>query len=199
MGESVGAKLKHMESPFVTARPTRRRSFSTGSSSTKTDSGSSPRTTTTRVRHSSCWSSRSRRRISSSTRRTWSAPRYRSSPSSTAGRRWGRWSRPLGIPEGNLVATLGRYNEFAAKGEDRLPQERGSSSPLQDSGPWAAFDLSLGKAMYAGFTIGGMATSVDGEVLDGSGAPISGLYAAGACCGQHRAGRKGVRQRNPAR
>ncbi|WP_290725655.1 FAD-binding protein, partial [Gordonia sp. UBA6683] len=51
----------------------------------------------------------------------------------------------------------------------------------QDKGPWAVFDMSLGKAMYAGFTLGGMATSVDGEVLDASGTAIPGLYAAGAC------------------
>ncbi len=35
--------------------------------------------------------------------------------------------------------------------------------------------------MYAGFTMGGMATSLDGEVLDESGGSvIKGLYAAGA-------------------
>jgi succinate dehydrogenase/fumarate reductase flavoprotein subunit len=87
----------------------------------------------------------------------------------------------LGIPEGNLVATLDRYNEFAAKGEDPDFHKSEEFLAPQDSGPWAAFDMSLGKAMYAGFTIGGMATSVDGEVLDVNGAPISGLYAAGAC------------------
>lgn len=35
--------------------------------------------------------------------------------------------------------------------------------------------------MYAGFTMGGLATSVDGEVLNAEGRPVPGLYAAGAC------------------
>jgi len=87
----------------------------------------------------------------------------------------------LGIPEGKLVATLDRYNEHAAKGEDPdFHKQPGFLAP-QDHGPWAAFDLSLGKAMYSGFTVGGLATSVDGQVLRDDGSPITGLYAAGAC------------------
>lgn len=39
----------------------------------------------------------------------------------------------------------------------------------------------LGKAMYAGFTLGGLATSVDGQVLRDDGAVVAGLYAVGAC------------------
>ena len=87
----------------------------------------------------------------------------------------------LGIPADRLQASLDRYNENAARGED--PDFHKSSEYLapQDHGPWAVFDLSLGKAMYAGFTMGSMATSLDGEVLDDSGAVIPGLYAAGAC------------------
>lgn len=87
----------------------------------------------------------------------------------------------LGIPEGKLVATLQRYNEFAARGEDPDFHKQPEFLAPQDTGPWAAFDLSLGKAMYSGFTVGGLATSVDGEVLDERGTPIPGLYAAGAC------------------
>ncbi|MFT3898685.1 MAG: FAD-binding protein [Gordonia sp. (in: high G+C Gram-positive bacteria)] len=89
--------------------------------------------------------------------------------------------KDLGIPAGNLVETLGNYNEHAAKGEDPEFHKGEEFLAAQDQGPWAAFDMSLGKAMYAGFTIGGMATSVDAEVLDESGKPIPGLYAAGAC------------------
>ncbi|GAC67047.1 FAD-binding protein [Gordonia soli] len=87
----------------------------------------------------------------------------------------------LGIPAGNLQRTLNRYNENAAHGEDPDFHKSVEYLAPQSNGPWAAFDMSLGKAMYAGFTIGGMATSVDGQVLDESGAPIDGLYAAGAC------------------
>ncbi|MGB7109551.1 MAG: FAD-binding protein, partial [Mycobacterium sp.] len=51
----------------------------------------------------------------------------------------------------------------------------------QDNGPWAVFDLSLGRAMYSGFTIGGLTVSIDGEVLRSDGSLIPGLYAVGAC------------------
>ncbi|WP_375483393.1 FAD-binding protein [uncultured Mycobacterium sp.] len=87
----------------------------------------------------------------------------------------------LGIPKGNLVATLNRYNEFAARGEDPDFHKQPEFLAPQDKGPWGAFDLSLGKAMYAGFTIGGLATSVDGQVLRDDGTVIPGLYAVGAC------------------
>jgi 3-oxo-5alpha-steroid 4-dehydrogenase len=33
--------------------------------------------------------------------------------------------------------------------------------------------------MYAAFTLGGLATDVDGRVLDPAGAPVPGLFAAG--------------------
>ena len=87
----------------------------------------------------------------------------------------------LGMPAGNLVATLDRYNEYAAKGEDPDFHKQPEFLAPQDHGPWAAFDLSLGKAMYSGFTVGGLATSVDGQVLRDDGSVIAGLYAAGAC------------------
>ena len=86
----------------------------------------------------------------------------------------------LGIPEGNLVATLNRYNEYAARGEDPDFHKQPEFLAPQDTGPWAAFDLSLGKAMYSGFTVGGLATDVDGEVLRPDGSVIAGLFAAGA-------------------
>jgi 3-oxo-5alpha-steroid 4-dehydrogenase len=87
----------------------------------------------------------------------------------------------LGIPENNLAATLDRYNENAARGEDPDFHKQPEYVAAQDSGPWAAFDLSLGRAMYSGFTMGGLAVSIDGEVLRDDGSTIPGLYAAGAC------------------
>ena len=87
----------------------------------------------------------------------------------------------LGIPAGNLVATLNRYNEHAARGEDPDFHKQPEFLATQDHGPWAAFDLSLGKAMYSGFTVGGLATDVDARVLREDGSAIPGLYAAGAC------------------
>jgi succinate dehydrogenase/fumarate reductase flavoprotein subunit len=87
----------------------------------------------------------------------------------------------LGIPEGNLAATLDRYNTYAARGEDPDFHKQPEFLAPQDKGPWGAFDMSLGKAMYAGFTMGGLAVTVDGEVQRADGSVIPGLYAAGAC------------------
>jgi succinate dehydrogenase/fumarate reductase flavoprotein subunit len=86
----------------------------------------------------------------------------------------------LGIPAGNLAATLERYNEFAARGEDPDFHKQPEYVAPQVKGPWAVFDLSLGRAMYSGFTMGGLAVSVDGEVLRADGSVVAGLYAAGA-------------------
>jgi 3-oxo-5alpha-steroid 4-dehydrogenase len=97
----------------------------------------------------------------------------------------------LGIPAGNLEATLQRYNEFAAKGEDPDFHKQPEFVAPQDSGPWAVFDLSLGRAMYSGFTIGGLAVSIDGEVLRADGSVVPGLYAAGACASNIAQGGKG--------
>ncbi len=89
--------------------------------------------------------------------------------------------RALDIPEGKLVASLNRYNDNAARGEDPDFHKNPDYVAPQTKGPWAAFDLSLGRALYSGFTLGGLDVSIDGEVLRGDGSVIPGLYAAGAC------------------
>ena len=87
----------------------------------------------------------------------------------------------LDLPAGSVAGTLERYNKMAAAGED-LDFHKGKEwlAP-QDTGPWAVFDLRLGHAMYAGFTLGGIRVSVDGEARRPDGSVIPGLYAAGAC------------------
>jgi 3-oxo-5alpha-steroid 4-dehydrogenase len=87
----------------------------------------------------------------------------------------------LGIPAGNLAATLNSYNAAAARGDDPEFGKHPDWLEPQDTGPWAAFDLSLGKAMYAGFTLGGLRCTLDGQVQRPDGSVIEGLYAAGAC------------------
>ena len=87
----------------------------------------------------------------------------------------------LGLPQGNLVATMASYNTAAARGEDPEFRKHPDWLAAQDTGPWGAFDLSLGKAMYAGFTLGGLRCTVDGQVQRPDGSVIGGLYAAGAC------------------
>jgi len=87
----------------------------------------------------------------------------------------------LGLPAGSLVATLARYNEHAARGEDPDFHKSPEWLAPQATGPWGAFDLSLGTALYAGFTLGGVATTVDGQARRADGSIVPGLYAAGAC------------------
>jgi 3-oxo-5alpha-steroid 4-dehydrogenase len=87
----------------------------------------------------------------------------------------------LGIPAGHLAATLARYNADAAAGADTEFRKHPDYLAPQDQGPWGAFDLTLGKAMYAGFTLGGLRCTVDGQVQRADGTVVTGLYAAGAC------------------
>ena len=89
--------------------------------------------------------------------------------------------RALGISAGNLAATLAAYNAAAARGEDPEFHKHPDWLEPQDTGPWGAFDLTLGKATYAGFTLGGLRCSVDGQVQRADGSVVPGLYAAGAC------------------
>ena len=86
----------------------------------------------------------------------------------------------LGIPEGELVATLASYNEHARAKEDPEFHKHPDWVEPQDQGPWGAFDLTLGKAMYAGFTMGGLRCTVDQQVQRADGSVVEGLYAAGA-------------------
>jgi 3-oxo-5alpha-steroid 4-dehydrogenase len=104
----------------------------------------------------------------------------------------------LGIPDGALQATVEVYNRHAAAGEDPLFHKNPRwLRPLEP--PFAALDPRLGFATgrdsagegtgAAGFTLGGLHTTVDGAVLDVSGAAIPGLFAAGrASAGIHGEG-----------
>jgi len=89
--------------------------------------------------------------------------------------------RGLGIPAGHLAATLEAYNAAAARGEDPEFRKHPDWLEPQDAGPWGAFDLTPGRAMYAGFTLGGLRCTIDGQVQRADGSVIPGLYAAGAC------------------
>lgn len=87
----------------------------------------------------------------------------------------------LSLPAGSVAATLERYNTMAAAGEDVDFHKGAEWLAPQDTGPWAVFDLTLGKAMYAGFTLGGIRVTVDGQAQRPDGSVVPGLYAAGAC------------------
>jgi succinate dehydrogenase/fumarate reductase flavoprotein subunit len=87
----------------------------------------------------------------------------------------------LGIPDGALAETLASYNRHAERKEDPDFHKHPDWLEPQDTGPWGAYDLTLGKAMYAGFTMGGLRVGLDGQVQREDGSEIAGLYAAGAC------------------
>jgi 3-oxo-5alpha-steroid 4-dehydrogenase len=97
----------------------------------------------------------------------------------------------LGIAKGALECTLELFNRYAKTGEDPVfHKDPKWVRPLV--GPYGALDLRQhlpGDASPAGhqsegfrysyFTLGGLSTSVDGEVFGVDGDPIPGLFAAG--------------------
>ncbi|WP_433611162.1 FAD-dependent oxidoreductase [Prescottella agglutinans] len=83
----------------------------------------------------------------------------------------------MGLPEGTLQATVEVYNKHAATGQDPVLGKKAEwVKPI--GSPIAALDL---RNFTAGFTLGGLRTSVESEVLHVSGEPIPGLFAAGRC------------------
>ncbi|MGE2734667.1 FAD-dependent oxidoreductase [Mycolicibacterium vaccae] len=83
----------------------------------------------------------------------------------------------IGLPPGSLQATVAAYNDGAASGTDPLLHKK--AQWLRPIGsPVGAIDL---RESTGGFTLGGMATTLDAEVLHVSGEPIPGLFAAGRC------------------
>ncbi|EID09113.1 hypothetical protein MXEN_20785 [Mycobacterium xenopi RIVM700367] len=85
--------------------------------------------------------------------------------------------REIGLPAGSLQATVNAYNDAAARGEDPLLHKKPEwVRPIGT--PVGAIDL---RGSTAGFTLGGLMTTLDSEVLHVGGEPIPGLYAAGRC------------------
>jgi len=83
--------------------------------------------------------------------------------------------REIGLPPGSLQATVAAYNDGAARGEDPLLHKKPEwIKPI--GSPVGAIDL---RESTGGFTLGGLATTLDAEVLHVSGEPIPGLFAAG--------------------
>ena len=84
----------------------------------------------------------------------------------------------IGLPAGSLATTVDLYNRHAEHGDDPLFHKgRRWVRPLVP--PLGAIDLRIGPAPYAPFTLGGLETTVDGAVLDLTGDPVPGLFAAG--------------------
>ncbi len=95
----------------------------------------------------------------------------------------------LGLPETSLTTTVDLYNRFAAQGEDPFFHKAAEwLEPLQP--PLVALDVTPGRgSFWPYFTLGGLDTLPDGEVVDPVRDPIPGLYAAGrTACGVVRRG-----------
>ena len=83
--------------------------------------------------------------------------------------------REMDLPSRSLQSTVTIYNEGAACGEDPLLHKK-SQWVKSIGSPVGAIDL---RESTGGFTLGGLATTLDAEVLHVSGEPIPGLFAAG--------------------
>lgn len=95
----------------------------------------------------------------------------------------------LDLPEGQLQRCLDTYNYFALNGSDPLFHKQGEwLKPIE--GPVVALDCTPGRgAFFPYFTLGGLDTTVDGQVKNTAGRTIAGLYAAGrTACGVPRRG-----------
>jgi 3-oxo-5alpha-steroid 4-dehydrogenase len=87
--------------------------------------------------------------------------------------------RELGLPDGSLEATLALYNRHAALGRDPVFHKKAPWLVPLETPPFGALDCTVDGSLYAAFTLGGLRTSADGEVLRPDGTPIPGLFAAG--------------------
>jgi succinate dehydrogenase/fumarate reductase flavoprotein subunit len=94
---------------------------------------------------------------------------------------WEEVERELEMAEGTLSRTMAFYNEHARAGRDPLFDKQPPILTPLDQGPFVALELHFQNSYFSFFTLGGLKTSTDGEVLDRAGAPIPGLFAAGRC------------------
>ncbi|MFM8543314.1 MAG: FAD-dependent oxidoreductase [Chakrabartia sp.] len=97
------------------------------------------------------------------------------------GNDWEEVERELDMAEGTLSRTMVFYNEHARAGRDPLFDKQTPILTPLDQGPFVALELHFQNSYFSFFTLGGLKTSTNGEVLDRAGAPIPGLFAAGRC------------------
>jgi 3-oxo-5alpha-steroid 4-dehydrogenase len=73
--------------------------------------------------------------------------------------------RALGMPEGELVHTLERYNRDAARGDDPLFHKAPAHLRPLSVPPFAALDCCTANSFFGVFTLGGLAIRASAEVL----------------------------------
>jgi 3-oxo-5alpha-steroid 4-dehydrogenase len=84
----------------------------------------------------------------------------------------------IGLPEGSLEQSVEYYNAHAENGEDPL-FHKGPRWLKPLKAPYAVLDLRNQSMPTSAFTLGGLHTDPDGQVLDVQGTAIPGLYSAG--------------------
>ena len=87
----------------------------------------------------------------------------------------------LGIPEGNLVATLDRYNDLAARGEDPDFHKQPEFLAPQDKGPWGRSTCHWARRCMRGSRSAGWPPPWTVRCCAKTARVVPGLYAAGAC------------------
>ena len=91
----------------------------------------------------------------------------------------GDLAHQLGFPTGAVQNTVAYYNRFADAGEDPLFRKTAQFlRPLQGP-PYRAWNLSVTQSFTPAYTLGGLHTTVGGQVVNGCGEVIDGLYAVG--------------------
>lgn len=92
---------------------------------------------------------------------------------------WEEVEAELKLPR--LASTMSFYNEHARAGRDPLFDKQPPILRPLDQGPFVALEMNPETAYFSFFTLGGLRTSVRSEVLDRTGVPVPGLFAAGRC------------------
>jgi len=102
---------------------------------------------------------------------------------------WDEVEAELDLPAGSLTSTVALYNRYAEQGQDPLYRKGAKWLKPLATPPFVALDCRIDHALYTTFTMGGLDTSIDGEVFDDTRRTIPGLYAAGrTTCGLPRWG-----------
>lgn len=94
---------------------------------------------------------------------------------------WEEVEAELGMAEGTLARTMDFYNRHAREGRDPLFDKQAPILTPLDQGPFVALELNFERSYFSFFTLGGLRTSTDAQVLDRAGDPVPGLFAAGRC------------------
>jgi succinate dehydrogenase/fumarate reductase flavoprotein subunit len=87
--------------------------------------------------------------------------------------------RALGMPEGQLVATVATYNANSNRDSDPLFHKHADYLKPLSSPPYAALDCCTSNSFFGVLTLGGLATDADSRVLTPEHEPVPGLFAAG--------------------